>query len=98
MDLMIDLFAKPFSLKPRCLVRHVPEYDLIDLRSWLRVSGVMYMGYCVMRYCWWDAVIQIGGDGERGEDYAAEIGAAAVSCDEVENDVFMTRGGGGHRQ
>ncbi|CAN6890913.1 unnamed protein product [Brassica oleracea] len=36
MDLMIDLFAKPFSLKPRCLMRHVPEYDLINLRSWLR--------------------------------------------------------------
>ncbi|KAF2557609.1 hypothetical protein F2Q68_00016886 [Brassica cretica] len=28
----------------------------------LRVSGVVYMGYCVMRYCWWHAVLQIGGD------------------------------------
>ena len=29
----------------------------------LRVSGVMYMGYYAMRYCWWHAVLQIGGDG-----------------------------------
>ena len=29
----------------------------------LRVSGVVYMGYCVMRYCWWHAVLQVGGDG-----------------------------------
>ncbi|CAN7094213.1 unnamed protein product [Brassica rapa subsp. narinosa] len=29
----------------------------------LRVSGVMYMGYYPMRYCWWHAVLQIGGDG-----------------------------------
>ncbi|KAG5402344.1 hypothetical protein IGI04_016951, partial [Brassica rapa subsp. trilocularis] len=26
----------------------------------LRVSGVMYMGYYAMRYCWWHAVLQIG--------------------------------------
>ncbi|KAG5414549.1 hypothetical protein IGI04_002116, partial [Brassica rapa subsp. trilocularis] len=29
----------------------------------LRVSGVVYMGYYAMRYCWWHAVLQIGGDG-----------------------------------
>lgn len=29
----------------------------------LRMSGVVYMGYYAMRYCWWHAVLQIGGDG-----------------------------------
>ncbi|CAN7038532.1 unnamed protein product [Brassica oleracea var. botrytis] len=37
------------------------------------------MGFCVMRYCWWSTVFQIGGDGCHNSASVVEVGLCLSS-------------------